>query len=266
MLNAYIDASERDGGTLCVAGLAFGEARGKHAAREWRKLWGEKRCHMTDLHTRKPGKGIGDWTREQADERMRSMIPIIARHRSFAVAVSCNVSELAELAPTATDPGSTVLHRGLTRAYALCTHMAMHALGKMVGGPPNQISYHFEAGDLHQADSQRFIRAVTAPTAPQLIRDTYFYRSHMIEPKADSRLFEMADILAWEWAKYIETGRGPEKMRGSLRALLDADDEGHASAVDFASNNVRALHLRGEGLERFYGRAKEFGVFSDEPA
>lgn len=93
-LRAYLDASERGGGTFCVAALAFGEARAKRATRRWEGLWGQTRCHMTDLHTRPKDGPFGDWTGKQAGQRLKDSVEIINQHLSFGVAVSCDVADL----------------------------------------------------------------------------------------------------------------------------------------------------------------------------
>jgi hypothetical protein len=53
LLKAFFDAGERNKGTFCVAGLAFGKDSLKKAEREWRKVYGKRIGHMTDLHARR---------------------------------------------------------------------------------------------------------------------------------------------------------------------------------------------------------------------
>jgi hypothetical protein len=263
VLLAYLDASKREAGTFSVAAVAFGEDRAKKATRRWVELWGETRCHMTDLNAR--GGKFAHWAPEQAGAQLKESIKIINRYLSFGVAVSCDVADVNRLSPKSADPGSIAFFGGFTRAYALCCHMAMHSLAKMAVdrqvSRSRDIAYFFEAGDLHQGDSQRFISTMVSG---EIGRSFYGYRSHSVLKKEDARLFEMTDILAWEWAKHIERVREHKtSMRRSLRALLG---DGVSGEFDFASRTRRAFHLHGQPLERYFKQAEELGLFSDRPS
>lgn len=163
VLETYFDASKRDGGTLCVAGFAFGSIGAKQATQDWIGLWGDTRCHMTDLNS-KPEKHYG-WSSQEAGDRLKRSVEIIKEHALMTVAVSCSMDEVRRLAPTSADPGSTDILSGFRTAYAICTHAAMFSLADLVHGNID-IAYFFESGDQYQAESQRFIARVnTFPDA-----------------------------------------------------------------------------------------------------
>jgi hypothetical protein len=258
VLAAYLDASKRGGGTLCVAALAFEQA--KKATRHWVRLWRDTRCHMTDLNARKGA--FRDWSAEKAGTYLVDSVKIINRFASCGVAVSCDVADVDRLAPKTAGPESLALHGGLARAYSLCCHMAMYSLALTVraGRSAPDIAYFFEKGDKHQGESQRFIaEAASTPVG----RAMYGCRSYTTLSKTDSRTFEMVDILAWEWAKHIDRiGDGQSKMRGSLKALLG---EGIADQFSFVSPSRHMFHMQGAALERFYARCESVGMFSDNP-
>jgi hypothetical protein len=269
LLVAYFDASKRDGGTFCVAGFAFGSDRAKKATADWKRLWGDTQCHMTDLSASPPQGDFKGWTNDQAKERIESAIPIITRTASFGVAVSCDVTELSRVAPTTADPESRVILGGFRLPYAFCCHAAMSALAKLATNA--DIAYFFETGDDYQGESQAFMGWINSH--PRVAKRLYGLRSHTPLGKADARLFETADILAWEWAKHVERDsrghpldkNGVTRMRGSLKALL-GDKLIKSRETNIISPIRRGWHITGMPLERFYRRVSELELLSDHPS
>jgi hypothetical protein len=146
---------------------------------------------------------------------------------------------------------------GFRRAYATCCHLAMTTLGELIrvnNGIP-AVAYFFESGDRYQAQSQRFISQIT--TAP-LLKDSYCHKSHTVADKADARLLETADILAWEWAKHRDRVRSHQPTRPSLIAVLNPDSSGHMGETDFASRTRMAMHISGEPPERYFNKVKQY--------
>jgi hypothetical protein len=261
VLVAYFDASEREGGDFCVAGLAFSTKKAKRAIKLWTELWGDQQCHMTDLHTRKANGAFADWTPERAGKRLVDSIEIISKYATYGVAISCEMAEMRRLMPADGAPGTEPFLDGFSSAYAVCCHMAMTSLGILIENRKKDsggVAYFFEKGDLHQGRAQRFLSMATEVPpldgAPSPLKNTYKHVSHTVLRKEDSRLFEMADIFAWEWAKHREQRRaGRENKRGSLAAILGAGVE---DENNFASPHRRAIHLTGERLERYFERIK----------
>jgi len=242
VLNAYLDASERSSGVFCVAGLAYGFDRAKKATREWMRLWGDTPCHMTDLHNRRGA--FRDWTSEAAGDHLKQSVRIMRAHASCMVAVSCDLAELQALLPDSSAADSVPLLDGFRTAYAMCCHFAMATFGDMTDGG---LRYHFESGDRYQAQSQQFIAHATAH---EPLRQSYGYAGHAVSRKQDGRLFETADILAWEWAKHIERMREGKGMRPSLAHLLN-EPAGQFHEMRFESLKAKAMHLHGDRLALF---------------
>jgi hypothetical protein len=255
LLAAYLDASLRKSGVFSVGGFAFGHDRAKKACRAWHKLWGDTICHMADLNSRRPGTAFEDWTAAQAGTRLEDSVKIINKHASYAVCISCDLSEIERLAPRSAARGSEMYLDGFRCAYATCCHLAMTSLGNIIrenGGMP-AVAYFFESGDQYQAESQRFI---SLATNEPMLKEMYCHGSHTVADKPDVRLLETADIIAWEWAKHQDRVRAKQHMRPSLLAMLDPTSSGTMSKVDFASTSRRAVHLTGEPLERYFVKVK----------
>lgn len=261
VLIAYLDASKRDGGIFSVGAVGFGASRAKKATKKWCALWGATTCHMTDLHTRKVGSAFENWTPERAGEQLEKSVAIINATASFVVSVSCDIAELNRLAPKSADPKSRVLLGGLNSAYAVCSHLAMCSIAELADDR-TEIAYFFESGDDGQPSSQKFISAIAEH--PQSRKRLYKYRSHTVAVKSDSRLFEIADIIAWEWAKQVTRSRENKGMRPSLRALL-GDEKSLAAKgpTNLKSRTRRGWHTTGEPLEQYYRRVRELGLLED---
>jgi hypothetical protein len=261
VLQAYFDASRRNGGTFCVAGYAFGDDRAKKATRAWQQLWGETRSHMTDMHNlRGAFKG---WDKNQTGRRLQDAVPLINGGASFGVAVSVSMAEFERLAPQTADPGSKALLGGFRTPYGFCCHLAMAAIASLSGGPANDIAHFFESGDDNQFESQEFMARLAANAL--VARRMYKMRSHAVLSKKDCRLFEMSDILAWEWAKHVERDAEGKGMRGSLTAML-GDDCVQSRPTNLISPTRRGWHITGEPMERYFRRAAEMELLKDAPS
>lgn len=255
MLVAYFDASQARGGTFAVAGFALGVVSAKKADRAWRNLWGDTICHMTDLHSRKRGTAFADWTGAKAGAYLKKSVDIINKYASYGVCISCDVNEVNSLAPTIAAPGSEIYLVGFRRAYAVCCHLAMFSLSKMVcqHSPSTTINYFFESGDQYQADSQTFISLIRRAGLGAI----YLYGSHTVTEKSKARLLETADILSWEWAKHRERIKSNQPIRPSLTALLDPSLPGQSTPFDYASPSRRAAHITGPALSRYFDKVKD---------
>lgn len=269
VLDAYFDASERDSGTFCVAGYAFGYDAAKKATGRWKRLWGDTQCHMTDLSQSPPRGDFKGWTDEQTKERIEAAIPIINGWSAYGVAVSVDIAEFASLAPTTADPGSKMVLDGFRTPYALCCHAAMAAMARLSGNV--DIAYFFERGDKYQGESQAFMGWLGSHG--NVAQRLYGMRSHAVLAARDGRLFEMADIFAWEWAKHVARDKarfpldanGVTRQRGSLRALLGKGLEKSAE-TNVLSANRRGWHITGAPLARYYQRMAEFELLNDRPS
>lgn len=263
LLNVYIDASKRPGGIFCVSGFAFGTDRAKKASAEWRRLWGDTICHMTDLHSRQKAFAQGWDDRDKVETYLKNSIAIVNRYRSYGVAVSCDLNEINALAPISAATDSQRYLAGFRRAYPICCHLAMSTFGKLVrehGGGDHDIAYFFETGDADQAESQQFI--AMGATEP-ILRRYWSLATNTLIDKADARLLEPSDILAWEWAKHRERVRQGKGKRPPLRDLLG---DGIEDEKSFSSGAMRAMHLQGDSLKNYFENVRTMILASDDVA
>ncbi|NRF72298.1 hypothetical protein HLB44_35505 [Aquincola sp. S2] len=224
---------------------------------------------MTDLSANPPQGDFKGWSSTKTKAHIEASVPIINRWASFGVAVSVTAAELAALAPAAADTDSKVILGGLRTPYAVCCHLAMAAMRSLTRNA--DIAYFFEFGDGDQGDSAAFTNHIRSHRG--MAQQLYGMRSYAILDAADSRLFEMADIYAWEWAKHVERDaakfpideKGETRLRGSLRALL-GDNLRKTSGTNIASRIRRGWHVTGPVLERYYARVAQFELLSDRPS
>lgn len=81
-----------------------------------------------------------------------------------------------------------------------------------------EINYFFELGDQYQPESQRLIGLIASYGL--VAHHLYRWRAHALVRKQDCRLFELTDMVAWEWARHVNRHAGGHEMRKSLRELI----------------------------------------------
>jgi hypothetical protein len=252
VLRAYFDASKMPKtGTFCVAGIAYGRDRAKKAEGAWRRLFGNRICHMTDLSSRRDEfEGISP---EEGGRLIRAAVPIIRDNATAGVAVSCDVNEIANWLPKKAVQPQDYLLSGFRAAYPTCCHIAMHTLGRKTARQagtiiPN-IAYVFEQGDAFQNDAHLFINQAMKDS--DVLRNVYGYRSHGYVLKEDARLLETADVLAWEWAKHVDRMKAGQHVRPSLSALI-GDGKKPVDSLRYNGQKFFAQHMTGVSLQRFF--------------
>lgn len=242
MLIAYCDASVREKSKVfCVAGLAFGPDRAKKLDREWRKLFGAKVCHMTDLHA---GRGeFADTPKHETTRLHKEAIRLIGEYVSVGVAASIDVAEADRVLPKSAPVGREVALDGWRTPYAVCASAVMVGLG-WLAKPNTGIAYMFEAGDAFQSESNRFIRDFSQSGRPKSFQQ---YLSHAYMTKADATLLQAADVFAWEWAKHVEqatAATGPKLLaRPGLQALIKADGQMPGATLRRETDHFIVRHL-----------------------
>jgi hypothetical protein len=251
MLRAYFDASRRTSGVSCVAGVAFGIDRAKKAERQWRSIFGDAGCHMTELHARKGHfAGISDG---EADALCRAAIRTINEHASLISVVSCDVDEVDRLSPKSATADSELLLDSARSAYNCGLHWTMGAMGSLLNHQDQRVQYWFERGDNFQGAARRLMAALNDPKVESL-RRFYCYGSYAFVANADAMLFDAADVVAWEWGKHIERLRQGKAARPSLAALMN-DDPCVVNGQPFCRTATRyANHYTGPALERFFSK------------
>jgi len=217
VLSAYFDASERTSGDFCVAGFAFVKPQVKKFNKEWSEIFAPYGgCHMKDL-TKAVG-GFKGLSNTETGALLKRGIAVIKKRMSFGVVVSCKLPEINDLLPAHIN--------GFQHAYPVCCHLAMAALGMKMDaeGMVGDVAYFFEAGDDYAGAAHDFMKL--AEQVPEL-RANFHYGSDTFLPAEKAIPFEAADVLAWEWTKYMdETKTGKtRKMRLSLAALMGHNND-----------------------------------------
>lgn len=253
LLNAYFDASARKPGTFCVAGYVFAKPQVKKFDRQWWALFGiYGGTHMKEL-----AGGYGRFKGVDAPTRgalLIDAVQIIRQRISFGVAVSCDLNEINSLLPT--------WMQGFEHAYPVCCHIAMTALGMKVkdSGHSDDIAYFFEDGDDYSASAHKFMDR--ASHIPEL-RESYCYGSSTFICKRKALALQAADILAWEWAKYMDetVGRRNQPLRRPMRKSLAALVR---DGNDYDSKHYQVSHITGIPLRRYLKSVTELGLMEIE--
>lgn len=243
MLRAYLDASDM-GGVYCVAGVAFGYDRAIKAERKWTELYGDRYGHLTDLHARQ-GEFAGV-SREEADHLCRGSVSIINEYASHIVVVSCDVAQVERQLPRSAHPENRWAMDAYKGLYPCCLNWLMGSMGEAVGN--QKISYWLEAGDEFSGAAAKFLQEISQPFAKEL-QTAYALGNFAFLPSHQARLFEAADLVAWEWATHMKRlNSGNRKVRGSLPALM---------GNPVSMTDVRLVKGRGRYAMHFAGDAVE---------
>jgi hypothetical protein len=178
---------------------------------------------MTDLNARQNEfKGI---TTEEVHEIMVGTVAIIRNYASFAVAVSCDASLVADSLPVVAQkhPDMDNLLAAMRSIYGFMCHFAMYALGSRVnkGGPGRQISYVFEEGDKGQRGLKKYLEFLGDELHHRLLLNGYSYSRLTVTPKAELEgIFHSSDLLAWEWSRHVDRHRKGKPIRRSLAEIV----------------------------------------------
>lgn len=191
MLKAYFDESKREDGTFCVAGFVFPRGRAVEFQAEWRAmLAGRSAFHTTDVVCgAKPFDGL---TRDERTALLDRAIQIIAKTARVGVIVACDLAEITPILP---------LVRGFNKAYPLCAHCCLAAVGSDLekSKRTDLVSFIFEQGDASQGDADALMNIARRDPA---LRHAYHYHSHAFAGKTEALPLQAADLLAWEYSRY----------------------------------------------------------------
>jgi hypothetical protein len=240
VLEAYLDESEREGGAFCVAGYVFAPAQARKFAKDWKRLFGQRICHMVDLtHRSGPFKGIAP---DEQNRLIKEAVKIINQRITVGIAASCNIEEINKLSPK--------WIKGFGHAYPVCCHWVMHTLGLKLEkmGIHEDVKYIFEAGHEYQAEAMHIVADwVKEP----VMRKAYRYDGHAFLKKSEAVHLQAADLLAWEWTKFKDETHEKQirPMRKSFRALLENNIK-----------NYHVVHLTGPPLVKFMGKIRDLGL------
>lgn len=252
-LRACIDAGTQEG-VFCVAAVAFGYDRAVKANREWERLLKGRTFHMTDLNARKEDfEGIED---DEVDAIMKGTVRIIRKYASYAVAVSCDRSLVADNLPVVAQKVPDMQHMlsAIKSNYGFMCHFAMTGLGgranlgREIG---RHISYVFERGDEGQRGLRKYLEYLGDEDHHQLLLNSYSFNRMTVTDKEELEgIFHAADLLAWEWARHVVRHKQGLPMRLSLAALAD-NGEVKPTKYGIGLDNERMLfrHFSDERME-----------------
>jgi len=252
LLEAYFDESQRDVGILSVAGFAFAPPQAKKFAKDWTALF-PKGCHMKELSQRR-GRFSGI-SQAESSKLLIQAIKLINARVSFGVCASVDIEEMQRVMPS--------WIRGLEHPYPILCHMAMTNLGLLIEehGGGYSVDYVFESGHAKEKAAESWMSY--APRAPELSR-SYFYRSHRFAANSSEPALQAADILAWEWAKYMDetvskrlAGLEHRRIRRSLSALFMG---GQLGSSDIRIHKYKVAHVTGPSLADFAAKLTDLGI------
>jgi hypothetical protein len=208
VIKAYFDESEREDGTFCIASYCYFPGKAEKLDKLWRKIMGGKIFHATDMNNRAGDfKGLDPSVSAQMYHKL---IDAILKHAEFGVVLSINPRDV-----TVEWPGLD----GFKTAYALCCTLIVSSISSHLDrlGIKSRVAYIFEDGHRYKSEVERFMNSVS------LSSNRYHYLSHSFVPKDGAILLQTADLLAWEWGKYISEFSQKMSMRRSLEELLLRD-------------------------------------------
>lgn len=217
---AYLDASCGKAGDtyLVVSGLLAWPSDWDRAEKQWRKtlsIYGAKNFHTTDIRSGK-AKPFRDWSERKKATFEELLLRLIARTAKAAVAVTVSITDYAAL-------DTDTLKRLGGSPYRLAATRALHEFTQLLDEARRResIAYIFEHGD---TDLPGFVQSMQgmAVASEEFKRRL---RIHSIKPmtKADAKVFDMPDLLAWEIMRHIPKSRGQSSkpMSQSLQFLHD---------------------------------------------
>jgi hypothetical protein len=236
-LHAYFDESQRQGGTFTVSGYAFLPAQARRFDRSWRRMLGDYEVFRTaDLNS---GKGNFEGiSKEQKSSMIREAVRIVNARFYVGVAISCDLNQFRELCPK-----GLKYHQD---PYAFLCNCCISELSKMIA-PGNNVAYVFEAGHKSQGAANELMKAVHGSS---LFKKRFHYKSHSFIDKEGATQLQAADLLAWEYGKFIDE-KGANPMRKSLEALIGHPPE-----------RLRCKHFLRRHLVHWFDVAKANDLYS----
>jgi len=261
-LRACVDAGTQEG-VFTVAAVAFGYDRAVKANREWERLLKSRTFHMTDLNARR-----GDFeglSNPEVDEIMVGVVRILKEYASFAVAISCDASLVADALPVVAQkhPDMEHLLAAMRSVYGSMCHFAMTALGISAnkGGPGRQISYVFERGDEGQRGLRSYLEFLDDGVQHhRLLLNSYSFRQLTITPKDEiAGIFHSSDFLAWEWSRHVDRHRKGQAIRRSLAEVAGSSTTRENESGIYLGNGAKVYcrHFKSERIRALLGYFSE---------
>lgn len=210
LYEAYFDESGTDDGSpaLCVAGYLIESERARAMDREWRALLA--RYDLPYFHMVDCAHGAGPFAKLTKQDRIDVATKCIDMIKGLTTRGFAAV----------TSPPRLEGYIGNTDAYTYCVHMCIGALMISLGPQraDSRIAFFFEAG--HQSGSKAHKYVSDSAQNDKLFQANFAGMAFL--KKQDAPILQAADILAWQYRKYladkIGSSRKPMKDFASLMA------------------------------------------------
>jgi hypothetical protein len=250
VLTAYLDESGREvtdgdrrADVFAVAGYIFTSRQARDFKREWKPFFSKYGgCHMKELvHRVGAFKGIEP---EERDRLVKGAVRIIRNHALAGVVTSCWVQEVEAHSPD--------FIRGFSNAYSILCHMALSTVGywaRLNAYANAPIAFFIENGQEHRAEADDLISLAIRHDSE--LRRAYQYRSHTFADRKDVIALQAADVLAWEWTKFVSETAVVKKrpMRRSFGHLVHG-----------RLDKYRFQHFSGEKFIKYLGQVRKLGL------
>jgi hypothetical protein len=218
VIRAYLDACQgRAGATyLVIAGFFSWPSKWDLAETRWRRTlasYNVAHFRTADLRSGK-AKPYRDWTDRKKQTFEDQLVNLIKKTAFGGVAPAISITDFEGL-------DVDTLSRLSGDPHRLMTMRAMHEMCRLLamGGRTEQIAYLFESGDKGQPG---FIKAMLEFAAAS-DRFKRALRIHSITAvsKSEAKVFDMADLLAWEVMRHApkSLGQSHKPMSSTLREI-----------------------------------------------
>lgn len=246
----YFDESIAKSDNLyCVAGYLFKKENCQRLETEWGQVlsrFGLSAFHMVDCahHAEEFKKKL---TRNQCVEVEILLLEILKKYMEVGFAYSIDL-KFSHLCPIDTNLGMKE-----PSPYAFCAYWVL-LCGQWWAKQNNfngKIAYFFESGNSDQSKLDKIMRGMFSN--PRIKADSLHCADGFLD-KESSGALQCADILAWQWTKWLKDSRnGRTVMRKDLQSLLERahynvhlDEEKllqHRRALDPSDRKVMHPHL-----------------------
>jgi hypothetical protein len=204
---AYFDESGSDDESkiLVVGGYLFETDRARRATKKWRQVLRDYDLpffHMVDCaHHVKPFDKL---TADQCIEVEKRMIDLIKRYATLGFVAIVNPKRYQ--------------NRKKEDAYSSCVQLCAMAIASMLlaSNTPARVALIFEDGHANGPKANNYLKNLSSSDALSSV-----YGSHKFAKKEEQPLLQAADLLVWQYAKFIKDKIwSTRKMRADFKSLM----------------------------------------------
>lgn len=218
--SAYFDESYLDDGSLFVlSGYVFEKEQAEIFSDDWKsylKTLELAYAHQVDCVHR--SNQYAKLSKEQCDLSARTLIEQIKRRTIGSVSVGINLKEYNAIIKPKVSSGRRM------SAYTFLLMVAVTKATQLISEYDSKVSFLFEAGHPNQSEADRYMAA--AMKYP--LSETYPISSYGFYRKDEAIPLQAADMLAWQYRKYLadiaQGKRAPDNPRADFRALARLSD------------------------------------------